>query len=109
MSDVIDRQEAIKALKKLYDAWYVDSDYTEGLTDGIDESIDEIRNMPCAEKQTGFWILWNYPDNRYTKCSVCGEQYDQECLYIGGDEYPKFCPNCGAKMDLHPTTHYGGV
>jgi len=50
------------------------------------------------ERKTGRWVLWNGPWSEYAKCTACGEMYDQDDLYIGGNDYPKFCPNCGADM-----------
>lgn len=50
------------------------------------------------ERKTGKWILWNGPWSEYVKCTACDEMYNQDDLYIGGNDYPKFCPNCGAKM-----------
>ena len=50
------------------------------------------------ERKTGRWVLWNGPWSEYIKCTACGKMYNQDDLYIGGNDYPKFCPNCGAKM-----------
>lgn len=59
-----------------------------------------LRALPSAqpERKTGRWILWNYPGEECAICSACGEEYDQMELYIGGNDYPKYCPNCGAAM-----------
>lgn len=62
--------------------------------------VDVLENLPSAqsERKTGWWILWNYPGEECAICSACGEEYDQMELYIGGNDYPKYCPNCGAAM-----------
>lgn len=52
------------------------------------------------ERKMGRWMLWNYPGEECAICSACGEEYDQMELYIGGNDYPKYCPNCGAKMEV---------
>lgn len=68
-----------------------------GAVSGVRELI---KAMPSAEpeRKTGRWVLWNEPGCEYAKCTACGEMYDQDDLYIGGNDYPKFCPNCGADM-----------
>lgn len=50
------------------------------------------------ERPHGEWELWNNPDDPYVRCTHCGTKYDQVDLYIGGCDYPNFCPNCGADM-----------
>lgn len=72
-----------------------------------DEQVKEILEKAKAEildaqpeRKKGKWILWNYPGEECARCSVCGEEYDQMDLYIGGNDYPKFCPECGAKMEV---------
>lgn len=65
------------------------------------EWIDTIiKSLSSAqpERKTGRWILWNYPGEECAICSACGEEYDQMELYIGGNDYPKHCPNCGVAM-----------
>lgn len=63
------------------------------------ELIDEVPTVDAVPVRHGRWIVYNYPASECTYCSVCKEQYDQVDLYIGGNEYPKYCPNCGALMD----------
>lgn len=48
---------------------------------------------PMEERLTGKWI------DRYgdTLCSECKTLF-KDLEYILDDGYPKFCPNCGAKM-----------
>lgn len=61
--------------------------------------VRDIAPSAQPERKTGQWIVWNYPGAECARCSVCREEYDQMDLYIGGNEYPNFCPNCGAKME----------
>lgn len=71
--------------------------YNQGWNDAVDEYFDRIKEIPCADRLTGEWVLecdgGNECDNLY-RCSMCGVEY-------GCEEYdrPNFCPNCGAKMD----------
>lgn len=50
-----------------------------------------------TEVQHGFWILITEPDGKpyCYSCSVC----DNNSPYVETIAY-KYCPNCGAKMDL---------
>lgn len=46
---------------------------------------------------------WNFIGNQMFECSECGTCYTQSQFYqmrvrISDTEFPKFCPNCGAKM-----------
>ena len=48
----------------------------------------------------GRWEVWQHPgDEVVCNCSVCQTPYSPEELYLGGTEYPNYCPNCGAKID----------
>ena len=78
--------------------------------DRISNSIDDFKaNLPSVtpqEPKTGHWILTDVEGNRvwHCNCSECGKDPQD---YIGGSEnwwliknkLPKFCPNCGAKME----------
>lgn len=72
----------------------------------------DIKEMPpvTPQQKTGYWILTDVEGNRvwHCNCSECGKDPQD---YIGGSEnwwliknkLPKYCPNCGAKMesDIH--------
>ena len=48
--------------------------------------------------QKGEWIRDFDGNEFYWYCTHCKENYYEEDLYIGGNEFPNFCPNCGADM-----------
>lgn len=52
------------------------------------EELPEI--SPYKEQKTGTWERVSY-----LKCSQCGGEWDTE-----GDNAPKYCPICGAKMEV---------
>lgn len=97
MSDLIRREDALKALLKL--PCKIDSDnYTWIRLSDAFGTIDE--DVPSAEpeRKKGRWIeqddSW---DGVYYECSVCKEAY----TLIDGtpsDNLYHFCPNCGADM-----------
>lgn len=83
MSDLIDRQKAIEALRR-----------AEALTlaFGYHNIIDTIRELPTIEeRKTGEWIDFSMSIKGVPTeaCGVCGEW-----SYGMGKN---FCPNCGAK------------
>lgn len=100
MSDLIDRDQAIAAInsRKSYikpSGPY--DEYSEGRYEAYEAAIDELEELPSAEK-TGRWIEQNdeYNDTIY-QCSVCGEEF----VTIEGtpaDNLWNYCPNCGADM-----------
>lgn len=66
--------------------------------DNWEEIIDALENIPAADVIQvvhGKWIK----RNGYTECSECEYWYDSPDSEDSGDR-SKYCPNCGAKMDL---------
>ena len=53
-----------------------------------------LAECPLEERKSGKWIDY-YGD---TLCSECKTLF-KDLEYLLDDGYPKFCPNCGAKMD----------
>ena len=85
MSDLIDRQNVLKALCgvcKIHD-----SDPCQ--VGDICIFYKTLENVPSAEK-TGKWIPFSTL-NAMFYCSSCGQW---------GEEYWHYCPNCGASMNL---------
>ena len=94
MSDLIERQKALDALKsEIRSGAYVDHC-------GLDTAYDIIENIPSAEPERkkgeweeGEWIMHKMLSRDYGKIYY---QHDCSCnLYES--PYP-FCPNCGMKM-----------
>ena len=91
MADLIDRQQAIDAVAK----WFYD---VFGITesDGTATIFKRLRELPSAqpERKKGKWIEHNphkWGLGIIYECSECG--YEMDC------EEPKYCPNCGARME----------
>lgn len=86
MSDLINRQDAINAIKDLPDA-------ENGYSDTYDKAciIGVLEELPFAERKTGKWIY--HPDWSFFpyECSECGSTFE-----YGLD----FCGNCGSKMEV---------
>ena len=114
MSDLINRQAAIDALKKQMSDW--NDDYNVP----VRKSIENIERLPSAQPEkvdtptvdtpncadtisrpTGYWMrmsdLNELEDDRY-KCSCCGNvvhHRDKVSLYT----YNSWCGACGANMN----------
>lgn len=62
------------------------------------QAISDIEGLPPVTQKSGEWIVYNYPGHECTYCSRCKAEFDQLDLYLGGVDYPSFCPSCGADM-----------
>ena len=89
--DCISREQAIEALDR------IGSVDTEADREYARDIFDNLPPVTPTER-IGEWIIWNEPGNECVYCTKCKHEYDQIDLYIGGSEYPNFCPNCGARM-----------
>ena len=88
MSDLIDRQAALDALKHEIRYGAVIEQC------GLDTAFDIVENIPSAEpeRKTGEWH--NYKDEHccsVCKCVVVQDIWDDENRY-------DYCPYCGAEM-----------
>ena len=99
MSDLIDRQAAIDALRNLArDYFSVFDERYNVFLDTLCKADKAIRALPSVqpERKTGKWIVDALADNIY-RCSECG--IDAPVEPTGGTEYKSnYCQNCGADM-----------
>ena len=99
MSDLIDRQQAIDVIDKIFPADPMRNDYTQGITCGAALATEYIKQLPSVqpERKNGKWIRHDEIKNVYggicIECSECGEKYVVQHIL---DE--KYCRNCGADM-----------
>lgn len=91
MSDLISRQAA-------YDEIIWNSD--NGLIDAK-VAIEALRKLPSVEpeRKTGKWILLDECANEGWYCDQCHKKVFRADFSNTMKKY-KFCPNCGAKMEV---------
>lgn len=100
MSDLIDRQAAIKIL---HESEEYDADIPNR-ADGVRDAIIDIMSLPTIERKKGKWDEQNVFDTedsdiaqmQSAKCSMCGKYHTTPYLYFF-DNF-NYCPNCGADM-----------
>ena len=52
-----------------------------------------------TERKKGKWTRHFDGNEWYWYCSSCKEQWYEEDLWMGGNSFPNFCPNCGCRME----------
>lgn len=100
MAEYIERKAALEICAKAYQDRLQMADYCG---DTVAWNINaEIKNIPAADVAPvvhGQWI--KYPRAHYFKCSECKciVPY-KKAMKMDGERKYKYCPNCGAKMDV---------
>lgn len=101
LNEYIRRDAALRAVTKRYGACR-----SPAQNRLLDEIRNEIRRMPAADVAEEVNAQWDNGNLKYTigesvkevrYCSKCGcgiEAVLRDVLYL-----PKYCPECGAKMD----------
>lgn len=71
---------------------------------GIEFAIDYIESLPPADVEPVRHGRWVDHMCRDWRCSECGEKINKVRNVDGYcyNDKPKYCPNCGAKMDNSP-------
>ena len=66
------------------------------------DSTKWLEAQPDAEEKHGKWELIEDIIEDYARCTHCNEEYACSChsTFEHWKRYAKYCPNCGAKMDL---------
>ena len=101
MSDLIERKEAIEAIKKYgKDAISAGRKHIDQVDD-IVELCNMLAALPAVEAAPvvhGRWV--EYPVAHYFKCSKCKYIVPyKKAVRINEKQAYNYCPSCGAKMD----------
>lgn len=74
--------------------WYNNADRDEI----AERLVLQAPTIDAVSVMHGEWIR-NFDGNEwYWYCSNCKTEWYEEDLWMGGNEFPNFCPNCGADM-----------
>ncbi len=97
MPKYIDKDKLVNRLKEccatlVMERWF--DDYVHGYSAAISDIMDEPTE-DIQEVNHGEWLLKHVGAGHYWECSVC---HTNPCIYV--TENTKYCPTCGAKMDL---------
>ena len=85
-------REAVETLIKLDNHMMTSRDNAE-----FSQWVEDLIEQP--QQKTGHWYIDERPEsNRETICSSC-EQPIFKYHKVDFDYRPKYCPNCGAKME----------
>lgn len=93
-ADALVRSMSVR-LKELADecGWY--DHYVTGLDDAI-TYIDDAPTIDAAPVVHARWL----EDHMDYRCSACRATFHDDMFWIQGDCItPKYCPECGARMD----------
>lgn len=68
-------------------------------------SVDDLRYLPGADVAPVVRGKWCVSEYEFLNCSVCGESMYTGCnstkeAIVLAKHWKRYCPNCGAKMDL---------
>lgn len=110
MNDLICRQDAIDALKKIMftiffeTGEYIGEDTREFSIMNAEKALDVIENLPSAEpkRKRHKWVdgilYHDFDESEWekVKCSGC-ENFVIKQIFYNNNKY-HFCPNCGADM-----------
>lgn len=61
--------------------------------------VDTLDYMPTIDAETVRHGNWRHYERMLT-CSECGTVFYDDIMEYFGEEVPKYCPECGARMDL---------
>lgn len=97
MTEYIDREALIVKMRAMPIPKQAGSGYTwlDNCAAGINSAIQEVKLFPSADVapvRHGRWGDNGIPGSMLSGCSVCG--------FTCGAYTFRFCPNCGAEMDL---------
>ena len=72
----------------------------ENLVISIMMTIQEQPTVDAEPVRHGKWMKSTERNKEWWWfCSNCQEHYFEDDLYINEKHFPKYCPNCGAKLD----------
>lgn len=106
MADYIDRETVLKILEEHPAGTWRGYDVYSDDVRAIMRKVDEQPAADVAPVRRGEWLNF-YGDYRTAECSICGNLYEvifegesNSMLFDAFKQFYKYCPNCGAKMEV---------
>ena len=97
MAEYIEREALEVALNHRLNFLMADNGEYDHYTSGFDEAVTRVEDFPAADVAPvvhGRWKGKPIAGRANICCSACG------IIYLAETGRWKYCPNCGAKMDL---------
>ena len=79
------------------DGWYLQKTYYS--TYGAGVKTVPLMSVPTADAEPVKHGRWRHYEGTLT-CSVCHTEIYDDIMELLGDDVPRYCPNCGARMDV---------
>lgn len=104
MAEYIEREAAVNAIIAIMPSMSTPDGHGErddlvlAAQEMCEDNIREINNIPAADIAPVVHGRWVYGEDVDIQCSVCGADAFTEGDYR--QVKSRYCPNCGAKMDL---------
>ena len=104
MAEYIEREAAVNAIIAIMPSMSTPDGHGErddlvlAAQEMCEDNIREINNIPAADVAPVVHGRWVYGEDVDIQCSVCGADALTEGDYR--QVKSRYCPNCGAKMDL---------
>lgn len=104
MSDYISRKDAVE--------WFMSFIMMDEDKIPADTVVGDLKTaIPAADVEPvrhGRWELHGNDDDVSASyfCSLCGYNFDED-EFLDRWSHIRYCPNCGAKMDLEAENHVG--
>lgn len=104
MAEYIEREAAVNAIIAIMPSMSTPDGHGErddlvlAAQEMCEDNIREINNIPAADVAPVVHGRWVYGEDVGIQCSVCGADAFTEGDYR--QVKSRYCPNCGAKMDL---------
>ena len=96
----IEREALLEELIRIFEK--TDPEGAEQI--GVLQCLRALRKAPVVDlvsAKRGWWLLLDECSNAGVYCSNCHKKvYREESWYANVKIKSKYCPNCGAKMDL---------
>lgn len=102
MDDYIKREDAVRRIAVLIAAEAESDGYEDQpMENYIEYASEDLTDIPSADVAPVRHGRWIDEEPTVIKCSACGEEFNDEIVYMTCPyNNLRYCPGCGAKMDL---------